>query len=150
MQYTHAYMELFPRKFRGCFLDTAKSGGWFRVRVPRHALAAKFVVQSSYIHDPSGLSIGTGPHGACVVEVTFQTRWGAPVNRDHPQGPPGIYDCFSRRRPRASIPRAGKITTTSRPVMRGTGLRLSQSSRHNNCIHECSHVSKMYKNTPKV
>ena len=66
----------------------AKSGGWFRVRVPRHALAAKFVVQSSYIHDPSGFSIGTGPHGARVVEVIFHARSGAPVNGDHPQGPP--------------------------------------------------------------
>ena len=27
MQYTHAYMELFPRKFRGCFLDTAMQAG---------------------------------------------------------------------------------------------------------------------------
>ena len=65
-----------------------KVGGGFEFGIPRHAPAAKFVVQSSYIHDPSGLSIGTGPRGACVIEVTFRTRWGAPVNRCHPQGPP--------------------------------------------------------------
>jgi hypothetical protein len=66
-----------------------KKWGWFRVRIPRHAPAAKFVVESSYIHDPSTLAIGTGAHCACVVEVTFQAKvWGA-IEPGPPPGPPG-------------------------------------------------------------
>ena len=52
------------------------------------AVVAKFWLLSSYIQTPSTVDITTGPHGACVDEVKFQARWGAPVNGDDPGGPP--------------------------------------------------------------
>ena len=63
------------------------------MRLPRRTVGAKFVVLSSYTHTPSSMDIATGPHAACVVELVFQARWGAPLKRDQPWKP-HVFDVF--------------------------------------------------------